>query len=99
MKGPLMSVLVTLGIIAVGVSACVDDCGPFEPQVATITSGDYVGQEILDRLAQAFPHSGGDQFRLSVDRGNDIVEVRYVVQGVEVVERWRVVRSEVLGGP
>ncbi len=80
---------------------CDDGCGGTGPPVAALVeSGAYTAQdpyagplgtpELLN-----FPHAGGRDFMLSVDREDGRVTVRYERDGQIVEEIWRITAQEV----
>ena len=70
-------------------ASCGEDCGPFEVQTIEIMDGEYLGT-LQEGAATSFPHVAGSNFALTVDRSMGLVEVRYMKDGEQVLERWRI---------
>ena len=74
------------------VASCGPECGPFEVQTIEIMDGEYLGT-LQEATASTFPHVGGSNFELTMDRSLGLVEVRYMKDGEQVLERWRITQA------
>lgn len=82
----------------VALQGCTPVCGPFEPvpdlQVRRGVHTSLVDPYPASPAFAGLPHRGGEDFRVTVDADGTRVVVRYVKDGVEVEEVWRVAAVE-----
>ncbi len=70
--------------------ACGDESGNPAGLLIEIASGEYEGVSADNRVTVGFPHEGGTEFEMTLDRDAGTVEIRYSKQGALIVEHWRI---------
>ena len=65
-------------------------CDSVGPTQVAILNGEYVSTRQGGDLTSRFPHVGGSDFELTVDRVAGLVDVRSEKDTTQVTERWRI---------